>query len=302
VTSPSGPWPELAYGDWNDTFATLHMELQILGKVRVALSPKEPEWGHVALYVTSRGITTGPVPHPAGIFEVEADLVDHQVVLRPSAGEPRTVALTARPVAHFWRDFVAALPAIGVDVDLPTMPQEVPDPIPFPDDDLHQIYEPELAHRFWRILTLLQPVFGEYRAAFTGRVTPVHFFWGSMDLAVTRFSGAPCQPPPGADFLLRGTYDLEQMSAGWWPGSDRFPRPAFYAYAYPKPPDVEQAGVQPPAAYWDTDLGEHILDYDDVRGTADPGALVREFFESVYATAARSGGWDATLVARGPAA
>ena len=218
-----GPWPALPYAAWKDTLATLHMEMQILGKVRVALSEPEPEFAHVALYVTARGISTGPVPSPRGIFEVEADFFDHRVYVRTSWGEVHSVALAARPIAAFWTDFTAALSAAGVDVELPTMPQEVPDPIPFPDDTVHAEYDPGHARRFWEILTLVQPVFAEYRAAYHGRITPVHFFWGSIDLAVTRFSGRPCDPPEHADFLDRGTYDAEQISIGWWPGERQLP-------------------------------------------------------------------------------
>jgi hypothetical protein len=290
-------WPALPFDEWRDTFDTLHMEMQVLGKVRVALSPKEPEWAHVALYVTPRGLSTGAVPYPGGVLDVEADLIGHRVVLRTSKGDERTVALAARPVAEFYREFVAALAALGVEVELSPMPQEVPDPIPFPDDTVHHTYDPECAHRFAEVLWSIVPVFAEYRAAFCGRVSRVQFFWGSMDLVVTRFSGQPCTPPPGADMLVRATYDAEQMSVGWWPGTrDTFPQPAFYAYAYPKPDRMEAEPVQPSRAAWDAKLGEFILPYDDVRTRPDPGAAVQEFFGSVYATTARLAGWSPALL------
>jgi hypothetical protein len=298
MTAPhvAGPWPALVYEEWRDTLATLHMEMQILGKVRVALSPPEPEFAHVALYVSPRGITTGLVPSARGPFEVEADLCDHHVVLRTSWGTTRTVALTARPVAEFWTDLTGALAVEGIDAELSTMPQEVPDPIPFPDDTVHAAYEPEHAHRFWRVLTLVEPVFAEYRAAYVGRVTKVQFFWGSMDLAVTRFSGRPCDPPEHADFLMRGSHDAEQISAGWWAGSPEFPEPAFYAYSYPKAEGVEGLAIPPPAAFYSTDLGEHLLRYDDVRGLDDPSAAVRTFLDGFYAAASTRCAWDAALL------
>lgn len=294
--SAAGEWPELPYASWTDTLDTLHMVLQIMGKVRVALSPKEPEWAHITLYVSTRGLTTGPVPSPAGLLEVEADLVDHQIVITTSAGDATTVALRPRPIAEFWTEFVAALRSVGVGTELSTMPQEVAEPIPFPDDTTHHTYDPAAAQRFWRVLTLIEPVFGEYRAAFKGKVSRVQFFWGSVDLAVTRFSGQPCTPPPGADMLVRATYDCEQMSVGWWPGNATFPDPAFYAYAYPKQDGIEDAQLVAPNATWNADLGEFILRYDDVRTAPSPAAALREFFDAAYDACASAAGWDPGLV------
>jgi Family of unknown function (DUF5996) len=291
-----GPWPALPYAEWSDTLGTLHMVMQILGKVRVALSEPEPEFAHVALYVTARGISTGPVPSARGIFGVEADFFDHRVYVRTSWGEVHSVALAARPIAGFWADFTAALSAAGIDVVLSTMPQEVPDPIPFAEDTVHAEYDPGLARRFWEILTLIQPVFAEYRAAYHGRVTPVHFFWGSMDLAVTRFSGRPCDPPENADFLMRGSHDAEQISVGFWAGSESFPEPAFYAYSYPEAEGVEVVALAPGAAFFSRDLGEHLLRYDDVRNEPEPGAPIRTFFDSFYTAASMKCAWDATLM------
>jgi hypothetical protein len=294
-----GPWPALPYEEWRDTLDTFHMVMQILGKVRVALSPPEPEWAHVALYVTARGIGTGMVPSPdGGIFEVEADIVDQRVVLRASTGDTRVVPLVARPVAEFYDEFVRALGKVGVDVTLSTNPQEVPDPIPFPDDTVHHTYDPDATHRFWQILARMVPPFAAWRAAFSGRVSPVHFFWGGMDLAITRFSGQPCTPPPGADLLLRKTYDAEQMSVGFWPGSSaNYPEPAFYAYAYPRPDGYERAAVAPDAAWWNDPMGEFLLRYDDVRDSPNPGTLIVEFFDSVYTAVAEIRGWDPSLTA-----
>ena len=289
-------WPELPYAAWTDTLDTVHMVFQILGKVRVALSPKEPEWAHVALYVSARGITTGPVPSPAGLLEVEVDFVDHVVVVRTSSGEVVDVALRDRPIAEFWSEFVAALRAVGVTTQLSDMPQEVADPIPFPKDTTHSTYDAPAAARFWQVLTAIEPVFEEYRAAFQGKVSRVQFFWGSVDLAVTRFSGRPCTPPPGAGMLERETYDYEQMSAGWWPGNASFPDPAFYAYAYPKPEGIEAAALAATGAVWNSDLGEFILLYEHVRTAASPAAALREFLDAAYDACTSRAGWDPGLV------
>ncbi len=289
-------WPELPYAAWSDTFDTLHMVVQILGKVRVALSPKEPEWAHITLYVSTRGLTTGPVPSPVGLLEVEIDFVDHMVIARTSAGEAVDVALRDRPVAEFWSEFVATLRAVGVNTELSPVPQEVADPIPFPDDTTHHAYDAAAAARFWQVLTLVEPVFQEYRAAFQGKVSRVQFFWGSADLTVTRFSGEPCTPRPGAGMLERGAYDYEQMSVGWWPGSASFPDPAFYAYAYPKPEGIEQAELGTPGAGWNEELGEFIVLYEDIRAAASPAAALREFLDAAYDACASRAGWDARLV------
>jgi hypothetical protein len=282
VDDASDPWPALAYDEWADTFATLHMVVQIMGKVRVALSPKEPEWAHITLFVSSRGLTTGPVPSSAGLLEVEADLLDHQVTLRTAAGGDARIALRARPIAEFWTEFVAALQHVGVRAELSPIPQEVEDPIPFPDDTVHAAYDPSAATRFWRVLTLLEPVFARHRADFVGRVSRVQFFWGSADLAVTRFTG-----PPDSH---------EQMSVGWWPGSATFRRPAFYAYALPKPEGIERSSLDVLGAGWNDQLGEFILDYDEVRAASAPELELRRFLDATYEACAARAGWDPRLV------
>jgi hypothetical protein len=288
-------WPELPYEEWSDTLDTLHMVLQILGKVRVALSPKEPQWAHITLYVTARGLTTGPVPSNVGVFDVEADLLHHEVVVRTADGEEERVPLRARPVAEFWVDFTAALAKLGIDVELSPEPQEVPDPIRFPDDTTHHAYDPDAATRFWRALTVIEPVFAAYRGDFFGKVSRVQFFWGSADLAITRFSGAPCSPPPGADLLLRESYDYEQISVGWWAGDARYPKPALYAYGYPKPGGIEDADLGVAGAGWNAELGEFILDYDVVRQSASPEAHLRAFLDAAYEACATRSHWDPRL-------
>jgi hypothetical protein len=283
-------WPALPFEQWADTFDTVHMVVQILGKVRVALSPKEPEWAHITLFVTARGLTTGPVPSNVGLFDVEADFLDHEVVIRTAAGDTRKVALRARPVAEFWAEFVAALRQVGIDVELSPMPQEVPDPIPFPDDTVHVAYDPEAAMRFWRVLTLVEPVFAAWRGDFDGRVSRVQFFWGSADLAVTRFTGQPCAPGSDARRMTSAS-ESEQMNVGWWPGSASFPRAGFYAYAHPKPDGIEDVPLDVPGAHWNDDLGEFILHYDDVRTVDDPAARLREFLDASYTACANQAGW-----------
>jgi Family of unknown function (DUF5996) len=288
-------WPALPYDEWVETFDTLHMVLQILGKVRVALSPKEPEWAHITLYVSARGLTTGPVPSNVGLFDVEADLLHHHVVIRTADGEVEQVPLRTRPVAEFWSEFTGALAKLGIQVDLPSMPQEVPDPIPFPDDTTHSTYDPEAATRFWRALTVIEPVFASYRADYEGKVSRVQFFWGSADIAVTRFSGEPCTPPTGAGLLDRVAYDYEQMSVGWWPGNASYPRAAFYAYAYPKPDGIADAALDVPGAAWNADLGEFILDHDAVRVSSSPEATLRAFLDAAYDACATRSHWDPRL-------
>jgi hypothetical protein len=288
-------WPALPYEEWSDTLDTLHMILQILGKVRVALSPKEPEWAHITLYVSARGLTTGPVPSNIGLFDVEADLLHHEVVIRTADGEVEQVPLRARPVAEFWSEFNGALQKLGIEVELSPEPQEVPDPIPFPDDTTHAAYDPEAATRFWRALTVIEPVFAAYRADFQGKVSRVQLFWGHVDVNVTRFSGEPCTPPPGAGMLDRETYDYEQMSVGWWPGDGNVRKPAFYAYGYPKPEGIESADLGVAGAGWNADLGEFLLDYDAVRAAPSPETALRAFLDAAYDACATRANWDPRL-------
>jgi hypothetical protein len=271
------------------------MTLQILGKVRVALSPKEPEWAHITLYVSARGLTTGPVPSNVGLFDIEADLLHHEVVVRTADGEAERIPLRARPVAEFWAEFTGALATLGIDAELSPEPQEVPDPIPFPDDTTHRTYDPAAATRFWRALTVIDSVLASYRAGYQGKVSRVQFFWGHADLNVTRFSGEPCTPPAGAGLLEREAYDVEQMSVGWWPGDATLRKPAFYAYAFPKPEGIETADLGIPGAAWDADLGEFILDYDVVRAAASPEAALRAFLDAAYEACATRANWDPRL-------
>jgi hypothetical protein len=289
-------WPELPYEAWKDTLDTLHMNLQIVGKVRLALTPLEAQWANVPLYLTSRGMTTTPMAYEGLIFQIDVDLIDHRVLITTAQGEIRRVALTSRPVADFHAELMSNLTALGIVANYRPIPDEVSDPIPFAEDTVHSTYEPEWANRFWRVLSQVDLVLKAHRARFRGRTSPVQFFWGTFDLALVRFSGRAVEPPPGAGLLERVGGDAEQICAGFWPGHARFPRAAFFAYAYPKPDGIEEQTISPPDAGWNSDLGEFALEYDDLRKSASPRDAILQFCESTYAAGARLRGWDPTLL------
>ena len=287
-------WPDLAYDTWRETRDTLHMYTQVIGKLRLALSPFEPEWANVPLYVSARGLTTSPIPVGLRTFDAELDLLDHVLVLRTSDG-----AIERRPlggaVADFYADVVSALARLGVEVAISPLPSEVPDPIPFPEDRHHRVYEAAQAQLFFRVLSMVDVVFKEHRARFRGRTTPVHFFWGSFDLAVTRFSGRPATAPPGAGIISRFGGDAEQICAGWWPGDPRRPEAAFFGYGYPKPDGLEDASIRPSAAAWSPDLGEFVMPYSAVQSAPDGRRAILDFMTSTYDASAALMGWDAEL-------
>ena len=282
-------WPELPYDAWRDTKQTLQMYLQIVGKLRLALSPMEPQWANVPLYVTARGLNTSPIPHPNGVFDVDVDFIDHVVAVRTTDGRTEGVRLEPRSVADFYAELMEALERAGVPVEISTMPQEVPDPIPFPDDRVHASYDPDWANRFWRVLVSVDAVLKEHRGRFRGKASPVHFFWGTFDHTYARFSGRPLEPPPEAGVIEREGGDAEQAAAGFWPGDDKTTFPAFFAYTYPKPDGIEEA------ALWSTDLGEFLLPYDDVRTATDPRRALLDFLDSTYRAGAERAGWRADL-------
>jgi len=289
-------WPALPYEEWRDTLDTLHMYTQVIGKVRLALSPLEPQWANVPLYVTARGLTTSPVPFGLRTLDAEFDLISHRLVLRTSAGGIERIELAPRAVADFYRDVVEALARLSVDVTISGTPSEVNDPIPFAVDRTHHSYDREQVGRYFHVLSQVDIVLKEHRARFLGRTSPVHFFWGTFDLALTRFSGRPATPPPGADVIYRHSADAEQVCAGFWPGDERFPRPAFFSYPYPKPDGVEDIAIAPDAAGWDTTLGEFLLDYDAVRASTDPRADILGFLDSTYRACAGAAAWRDDLV------
>jgi hypothetical protein len=289
-------WPELPYSVWKDTIDTLHMKLQIVGKVRLSLAPFEPQWANVPLYLTARGLTTTPMESGAGlIFQIDVDLIDHHVAILTVGGETRRVPLTARPVSDFHAEFMSNLDALGIETSFRPIPSEVSDPIPFAEDTVHATYEPEWANRFWRVLSQVDLVLKEHRSRYLGRHSPVHFFWGSFDLAYSRFSGRPATPPPGAGIIERLGGDAEQVCCGFWPGHSRFPQAAFFSYTYPKPAGIEQQPIEPAEASWSAELGEFALLYEDVRNSASPREAMLRFFESTYTAGARQARWERGL-------
>jgi uncharacterized protein DUF5996 len=291
----SEAWPELPYNAWKDTLETLHMNLQIVGKVRLVLTPFEPQWANVPLYLSTRGLTTTPMASAGLIFQIDVDLIDHQVVIQTVRGETRRVALTARSVAEFYADFMANLAALRIDAGIRPIPDEVSDPIPFAEDTVHAAYEPEWANRFWRVLSRIDLVLKDHHSRFRGRASPVHFFWGTFDLAYSRFSGRAAEPRPGAGLIERKGGDAEQICAGFWPGHAHFPQAAFFSYTYPKPDGIEHQMVEPQQAGWSSDLGEFALLYDDVRSSPSPEEAILQFVESTYRAGARLGAWDPNL-------
>ena len=292
LTSKEDAWPSLPLAEWKDTCDTLHMWMQVIGKVRLELSPHINHWWEVPLYVSARGLTTSPIPCPHGIFEVEFDFIDHTLSIVTSSNETKKLRLHTRTVADFYSEFTKELGALGIDVKIWPMPVEVPDPIRFDQDVTHSRYDPGYAHRFWRLLVTLDTIFKEFRARFLGKVSPVHFFWGSFDLACTRFSGRRAPERPGADKITKDAYSHEEISAGWWPGGGTVTDAAFYAYAVPERAGFREASVQPGKAFYNTDLGEFVLPYEDVRLSADPKAALMEFLETTYDAGATLGNWD----------
>ena len=288
-------WPDLPYEWWRPTRDTLHMYTQVVGKLRLALSPFEPQWSNVPLYVTARGLTTSAVPFGTQTFDAEFDFADQVLVVRSSEGGLEHVALGG-PVADFYRRVTEALDRLGVSVRISELPSEVPDPILFPLDREHHTYDGEQARRFWRVLARVDVVLKRHRARFRGKTSPVHFFWGSFDLANTRYSGRPANPPPGVDRILRYSEDAEQICAGFWSGDQRTPYPAFFAYGYPRPDGIELAEPRPDAARWVEEAGLFLLPYEAVRAGPDPTDAILEFLTSTYDESAARLGWSADLV------
>jgi hypothetical protein len=289
-------WPDLPYEAWKDTLATLHMCTQVVGKVRLALTPAEPEWAHVALYVTARGLTTSPIPAPNRTFQIDVDLIDHHVSIATTRGEIRRVVLRERPVADFYAELMSNLAALEIEPRFRPVPDEVVERIPFAEDTTHIAYEPDWANRFFRVLSRVDLVMKVHRSRFRGKTSPVHLFWGSFDLANTRFSGRPAAPPPGPGPIYRRSEVGEQICAGFWPGSPTFPHAAFFSYTYPKPEGIEQTPIEPADAGWNPEIGEFALLYDDARANASPEEAILRFFESTYSAGARLQGWNQNLL------
>lgn len=293
----TGDWPALPLEAWRDTLTTLHMWTQVVGKVRLALAPPVNHWWHVAFPVTSRGFTTMAMPHGSRAFQIDFDFVEHIARITVSDGLEGAVALGPRSVADFHQALMAELRSLGLEVDIWPNPVEIENPIPFTEDSQHRAYDRERVGRFWAALQRADRVLKRFRGEFVGKSSPVHFFWGSFDLAVTRFSGRPAPEHPGgipnlADRVTREGYSHELFNAGWWPGNDAYPEPAFFAYAYPAPGGFADAPVAPDAAFYHESLQEFLLPWEAVRRAPDPEDMVLAFLRSTYTAAADLGEWD----------
>lgn len=284
-------WPALPYAAWQPTCETLHMWTQIVGKVRLALTPPVNHFWNVPLYVSSRGLTTSAIPYRGSAFELEFDFNAHNLVLHMADGQELSLPLHAQPVAEFYKRFLEMLRNAGIEVHIWKMPVEVPNPIPFDEDFSHASYDPDAVRRFWQILVSANTVLNEFRSRFIGKSSPVHFFWGSFDLAVTRFSGRRAPERPGADAITREAYSHEVSSVGFWPGAG-LGNPAFYSYAAPEPDGFSSAAVRPSAAHYDANLKEFILMYDDARSAPSPSQALLDFCQSTYEAAATLAHWD----------
>jgi Family of unknown function (DUF5996) len=301
-TPGNDAWPSLPVKAWQDTCATLQLWTQVIGKIRLAQAPLINHWWQVPLYVTSRGLTTSPIPYGTRTFQIDFDFIDHRLTIQTSDGVADSMPLQPRTVADFYREILRRLNSLGLKVRIWSMPVEIERPTRFEDDHEHGAYDAEYAHRFWRILVQTDRIFTAFRAGFLGKVSPVHFFWGSFDLAVTRFSGrrAPTHPgaPNVADRVTREAYSHEVSSCGFWPGGGAIDAPIFYSYAYPQPPGFPEARVRPGSASYRRELGEFVLPYDDVRTAAAPDDMLLDFLQSTYQAAADLGHWDRSSLER----
>jgi hypothetical protein len=305
MTFAGGPhdWPALAYADWADTAQTLHMWTQVVGKVRMALTPAVNHWWHVPLYVGARGLTTSPMPAGSRTVEIAFDFIAHRLEIVCSDSALEYLPLQPMSVAAFHREVMAALDRLGLQPGIWTVPCEVENPIPFEADEVHSAYDPEAAQRFWRVLVQADRVLKVFRARFIGKASPVHFFWGSFDLAVTRFSGRRAPPHPGSEILpasvSQEAYSHEVSSCGFWPGAPGV-EATFYAYAYPEPPGFAGAPIRPRAARWEPSLGEFVLPYEAMRTSLAPDFALLNFLQSTYEAAADLGGWPRSELERTP--
>jgi hypothetical protein len=291
-------WPSLQFAEWSETLETLHMWTQIVGKVRLALSPPMNHWWQVPFYVVTRGLTTSPIPYQNSIFEVQFDFIDHNLLILTGDGTKKALPLIPRSVADFYQEFMASLRSLGIQVTINTLPSEVRNPIRCDQDQVHASYDPVYVNRFWHILVQVDKVFKIHRSHFIGKCSPVHFFWGSFDMAVSRFSGRRAPQREGADRITREAYSHEVISCGFWPGDDRFPEPAFYSYTAPSPPGLETASIRPAAAFYSTEMGEFLLRYDDVRSSDSPEQTLLDFCQSTYEAGANLARWDREALER----
>ena len=291
-------WPSLPLEEWKDTCATLHMWTQVVGKVRLEQTPLVNHWWNVPLYVSARGLTTTAMPYGDKTFEMEFDFIDHELVTTSSDGERAFIALKPMSVATFYAKTMEMLRDLGLEVHIWKMPVEIPDPIPFDQDEQHKSYDPEYARRFWEVLRASDKVLQEFRGRFIGKSSPVHFFWGSFDLAVTRFSGRPAPARPDADPITREAYSHEVISHGWWPGQGPLGKAAFYSYTAPAPEGLGSASVLPAQAFYSNEQSLFLLYYDDVRNAANPDETLMEFLQSTYEAGANLANWDRASLER----
>jgi len=288
----SPEWPALPFSEWEDTCDTLHLWTQIVGKTRLALTPVDNHWWNAALYVTPCGLTTSAIPFRNRSFEVEFDFIRHKLTIQTSEGDERSVALFPRSVADFYSEYMACLGSLGIEASIHAKPDEFDDPTPFEQDTHHASYEKKYVESFQLILINTDRILKEFRSRFIGKCSPVHFFWGSFDLAVSRFSGRPAPLAPEADAITREAYSHEVSSCGFWPGDRRFKHPAFYSYTSPAPAGIDHEAVRPATARWDTQLGEFILEYDDARTASSPREAILDFCQSTYEAGAQLAHWD----------
>ena len=295
-------WPALPLSKWKETYATLHLWTQIVGKIRLALTPMQNHWWNTALYVSPRGLTTSTMHYNGQLLQIDFNFIDHMLVIETTDQAPKIIALQPRTVADFYQNTMDALSSLGMPIKIWTTPVEVVDRTPFEKDEKHASYDPEYAQKFWRILTQDNRVFTKFRCRYTGKVSPIHFFWGAFDLAVTRFSGrmAPSHPgaPNVARFVAVEAYSHEVSSCGFWPGGGPIDEPVFYAYTYPEPDGFSQFPTQPAEAFYHKELGEYLLPYDVVRTAESPDDILLSFLESTYEAAATCGNWDRRLLER----
>jgi len=300
-----GRWPALPLEAWSETCDTLHMWMQIVGKVKLSLAPFQNQWWQVAFHPTARGLTTGPIPANGGVFEAEFDFVDHNLVVRTSDGRCKALALMPDSVSDFYHHVMNALRALGIECRINPRPVEVPDSIPFDLDREHASYDPDYVHRWWVIVTRTATILEQSRSSFVGKSSPILFFWGSFDLSETRFSGRPATPPAGVPRFAQLAENQENMACGFWPGNASasgatLGRPAFYAYIYPEPPGFKEASVRPREARYNEALSEFILPYEAARQADSPDRAIRDFFDSTYEAAATLAHWDRSLLERRP--
>ncbi len=292
------PWPSLSYPEFAPTQHLLHMALQAVGKLKLK-EPFEPQWAEVPLWLSSRGLTTGPIPYSGGAYEITADLISHQLSCATSWGFSGHYDLASMSVAKFVEQLFHLLREAGIDAQINLKPQEVPNPIPFDQDTLSRPYEPALVNAWWRILLNTQRVMQIFHGRFKGKTQPIGLMWGTLDIRDARYNGKPVAPGDKADYIRRNAMNEELIEVGWWSGSAAYPKPAFYGFTYPQPKNIEHATISPACARWEPTMGEFLLDYDDLRQSKDPDGDLLSFFESTYSAGAERAGWDSHLVGSG---